>query len=497
MDGPSTLSVLFKTKHGGWVRDWDFGDFDIPERYRQIEIASLRLDPEDEKFKKLLGLLQQSQRGRWSVVHINSIGDRNCNESSPEFLYTLVAAFGKTDGLQIRGPVNDKALLYCLNTSLAMKNHGLKAISFDYFYGSPFSHWEMVILGQGLFCSEQLESLSFSNVRMDPNAPEILNWALKLNETLNCFALEFCDLHPNDILAILSTLQEKEELKGLKLGGEEILSIPVQNSIRRWLAQEDCKLDELELCYSDVPSWIRDRPELIFADLERPNKSLTSLKLSGMKLESSYLERIPTNFESLVSLDLSKNEISDLRPLDQLLLGDNCHLEGLVLDSNAITIVDGLSFAERLTQMKVLRRLQMDDVLFLKDEASADNFFRIAMRNTSIEVLKTDAKKSTALTDMLHEIHLNRAGQRYLGHNPSDLPLNLLPLVLERARRINYYDQRDLWGEEPSVELDGSDAAFWLLRQNSFLQSNIGCRPSPSKKRGSRKRKRKAVRRRK
>jgi len=449
---------------------WDFEDFNILSDLTYMDVYG-GLDPNDGNYEKFLRLLR-SDRRRWSEVNFGGLDDYGSpSQSSLEFLSLLAATVQNTDHYTLTANCYRGAPTFaCLNTGMS----NIKEITLECM--DPMTAAEMEVFAQGLASSScKLTTLTFSHFHFGPDIADFLNMGLERNRSLQCLRTENCGLEPEVLSALVSTLHHIPTMTSLTLSGAEMYSVPVQNSLRKWLERDDCKLEELDLARYGPP----DDETLPNFNLEHPNRSVRSirLKLENMKVQSSsiMLRGLP-NFQRLTSLDLSNCDISDLQPLDALLLGEECSLENLILDHNPIGNEAGKVFASKLPRMKTLKHLSLYVVPCLDDDKKLASYFcHCATQNRSLQELNTFLAffLLPGNAKLQYSLRLNRAWRSYLGNNPGSLPLNLLPLVCRRISAISQESKREWvisqkWKRDRE-KLEELDATFELLRENNVL----------------------------
>lgn len=507
------FSVRFSDSRS--IADYCTEEGDIPEKYDQIFVNGVIKDdnPEYQRFRKQL---QRTDR-RWKDVVFQ---DDACNDSStPDLLSTVIACFGKVDYFHFWGYIDNIALISCINTGLAMKN-GIKGIYICNF--DLFTDEEVRLFARGLAFADNLEYLSldlddyFHDSEHAPIHADALIEALESNETLQELQLVSW-IFPEDTMSELVSRLQTCQLREFELKKTDLSSPLAQDSIRRWLADENCQLECLKLHHCDS----EDTPKPAYYDfvkLDSPNTSLTHLQLGDMDITSSSLPLLLENYVNVVSLDLRQNKISDLEPFLPLLLSDQCKLESLMVSGNPITPESVRSFAKMLPHIKGLKNLELtiadDDQGTLKilaeaviQNTSLERFqvvsykcdpYKYTPRSDLEEDVETDENENEAeesispvepfllptlepdvVNRLNHTLCLNRAGRRHTRCNPSSLPLNLLPHAMCRAMKSRYYkvdteQAEDEWGYYPTLRSGGLDATFWMLRENSaFLSQRI------------------------
>lgn len=128
--------------------------YDLAEEYRSLWITGCLIEPQDEKFQRLMDLLLHGNR-RWENINLSG----NRRQSSAEFLSILQATFSKTDSLRLSNCMMDNASFACLNSGLMMEE-GIRDVQIV-IYGRhrPITEAQMSLLSQGLSLTTTLETL--------------------------------------------------------------------------------------------------------------------------------------------------------------------------------------------------------------------------------------------------------------------------------------------------------------------------------------------------
>ncbi|CAJ1949183.1 unnamed protein product [Cylindrotheca closterium] len=448
---------------------WRDGEsWHVPEEYRCLWIGG-EVDPHDEKYERLMGLLLHDKR-RWETIYLTQEG----RPSSAGFLSILQATFSKADALHLSDCMVDNASFACLNSGI-MVNDGIKDVQIWASPVRPITGAQMIMLSQGLATTTTLETLGLPVDLTGPGVVRYLIAGLEANKSLKYLKLCWCK-YPRDTLPkLISALHSHPKLRRLMLRTDELRDSQVQLSLQSLLSSDNCKLEDVDLMRPISHEQANASSRFSLGQFDNPNTPMKSLHLGRLDLEDSSLRQMLPSCRYIVELNLCGNKICDLEPLDFLLLGESCSLETLHLEENPITVDSARIFARKLPKMNVLRRLGLRESPFLEDQEFLEEFIDHANQNSSMEWLRiftTYDKVTTLRPKLMYGPSLNRAGRRYLGHNPGNLPLKLLPTAFLRSREIYYFDPLGS-PKVPDARLDGLDATFWLLRENSALHSHF------------------------
>lgn len=327
--------------------------------------------------------------------------------------------------------------------------------------------------------------------------------ALRRNRSL--LSLELCvSRFPNSVFlqSIVSAACFGARLDTLKIsdafGGEHHLTL---STLVEGLCREGCQLKNVSLSFEIAV-------DVDLTDLAAVNSSLLDLHLRHANLTCAQFVDFASLFSSLQVLDIGQSPISDLRPLDALLLGEGSVLQRLDFSVDEQVGDDQwLTFFGKIPRMKSLKSLAIDHGIFGSfSEAQTRALLAALKRNNSLEccrvfnnlsLLTTRAQSEQDMGDIILDeaddvrtgahwakddpenllarisvpLSLNRAGRRALQNRPLDQPIlkqELWPFVLERATELNYYSVEDNW-KSPSLSSRRLDAVYWLLREIVFV----------------------------
>lgn len=409
----------------------------------------------------------------------------------PESLELLISTFNQVDSLKIVDLAGD-AGYSCLKSCL-LQHDGPRELLLDIVRAVTAN--QATLLFEGLASSSILESFAlFSSggfmVFLDvEEASRSFVDALRRNQSLTCLQFESSQFYPdhynmanidpaNRILpnicqaAILDTKVRCLNIRQPAHSDREELCF---DFLVETLCQKDCVLRALHLeTISFQPKCNSSFANVALEDI-LPNSSVTEFSICKSFLDSSRIMETVSLLKSLVSLNLQGNRFSTLSHLDPLLFGKNLTLQNLVLTDNQIEEEEAVNFFRKLPQMTCLRHLSISTNPFCWTNSYLDVLGDVVWRNKSLEGLcfETDdaCPHLTALyTHISIPLSLNRAGRRAL---ELELPLqkaiapNLLPLILERATKLFYYNYDDGW-HYPTSKTARADAIFWLLQKEVF-----------------------------
>lgn len=171
---------------------------------------------------------------------------------------------------------------------------------------------------------------------------------------------------------------------------------------------------------------------------------MTDLALMMSPLSGSGVIQAVNLFKSVVHLALDSNQISDLSPLDDMILDEGSPLlQSLSLSYNTIGEDDMKVFVTNSHRIKNLKHLMLRGNPFLTSESCVAEVKQSLWRNTSLERPRLDWESDDEMmTDIPLDLKLSGRGQlRGLQNQP--LPATLWPSVLERANKIKYYCHED------------------------------------------------------
>ena len=405
-EDPTPFRVEFAQCHGN--RDvywkWD-GTASIPERMDGMWISGV-IDSNDIIFSSLLNLLRNNPR-QWSEIIIYGA---EVSTTTPEFLEILEATFTKTDMLRLSGCMNDTEAFSCLNRSFRLHG-GFKKLELMY-ADRPMRKDEAETLSHGLSTATVLEELSLlqGNLTSIGVAPALIQ-GLRACQSLLTLDIEWCRFEPGVLSQLFSALQYHPKLTKLKFGSSYKILEQEMDVLSEWLGRDDCKLQKLVIRQHNFPTY-GQLPEFSDLHLATPNVSLKELTIFRGGLDAMFVHSLLSKFSSLVSLDLSENniddlspicdhfshsptklvsldlsgnKISDLAPLDRLIYGSSATLQTLILNNNQIGVTDILHFARKMSEVKTLKMLVIAYNPFLESQVCTRAFVHALEENTSLE----------------------------------------------------------------------------------------------------------------
>mmetsp|Transcript_4885 Transcript_4885/g.11634 ORF Transcript_4885/g.11634 Transcript_4885/m.11634 type:complete len:477 (-) Transcript_4885:163-1593(-) len=396
---------------------------------------------------------------------------------SPEYLALLISLSNKAETLQIQQLEGDAAYS-CLMAGL-LQSDGPRKLVFR--CRDSISLHQAHLLFKGIAFSPSLEKLLLSG-EFEPceDIGRTLVDSLGRNRRLKRLELSM-DILDMDVEGILRTATLETQVQSLGIFGSEVDDIPL-NILRDVLCREDCPLEQFNL-FGVAPS---SRPVAMNGD--ELNTTLVNSSVKGCSVINTIVDcsRIMETiglFQSIETLFLFDNGISDLSPLDPLLIGDNATLKSLVVCSNDIEEADAIDFFRKLPEMKRLRHVRFWENPFIT--GNNDSWKTMAIdaiqRNKSLECIEGDQFDEHFIDKTKVALSLNRGGRRALEvESSSVLPANLWPRVLERATNIVYCDysiseeEEEIYYESEAksepVESTRVDVVFWLLREKMVGQ---------------------------
>eukprot|EP00526_Cylindrotheca_closterium_P018447 CAMPEP_0113606540 /NCGR_PEP_ID=MMETSP0017_2-20120614/2908_1 /TAXON_ID=2856 /ORGANISM="Cylindrotheca closterium" /LENGTH=357 /DNA_ID=CAMNT_0000515089 /DNA_START=200 /DNA_END=1273 /DNA_ORIENTATION=- /assembly_acc=CAM_ASM_000147 len=335
------------------------------------------------------------------------------------------------------------------------------------------SAYQAELLCKGVASSSTLEKLELS-IRLAniEDSGKALAQALQQNRSIKALKLHTPKLHNCSVLGDIfkaATTNGRLETLDLELHhGERRLP---SSLLQECLCTEDCSVKSLMLknIALDSDSW----------DNTKQNTSATTLHLNEANLTCHDAMRMVRSFKSLKHLNVNHNPFLELKPLEELLLEQECKLESLVVSMKSETVDkhdEWVEFFRRIKRMKSLKRISFPVAAVAHPERKK-TLLEALYVNTNLEstLLMDDKGKfepDVFISFCYHfsvPLSLNRGGRRALQDQPSDQPLkrNLWPLVLERAMRFKYYSVRDAW-QAPTLRTRRLDVVYWLLREKLF-----------------------------
>lgn len=460
----ATTNAMFEDKRGGALHYPVDGIGPLPGDVFVINIRDeIWEGPSDYAVFDCRALTQRLEQTQTKikcgvVYHIGNI--------SPEYMALLVSLFKKVDVLEILQFAGDAAYA-CLMSSLFHTDGPRELKSLRLLDASLY---QANLLFEGIAHSKCLETLELDGTFEQPEeASRALIESLRRNRSLK--RLQLCvsmDVMNEELHEILSTVILETKVEELNLWHDEFLEV---TGLTDALCNEDCRLKTLHL--HDVFLSRRSVDELGTVT----NSSVTEYYVKESQVDCSQIMETAGLFRSIQILKLYANGISDLSPLDPLLLGDNVTLKSLWLPWNDVQEEDAMEFFGKLPDFKCLRHLDLSENPFIQ---SGNSWKAVAIdaigRNKSLEYVNLgvhcvdDFASRTCVP-----LSLNRGGRRALEvESSSVLPANLWPSILERASKLIYcgkpsaFDHVDPEDEDLTFEptkKTRADVVFWILKE--------------------------------
>ncbi|CAJ1933400.1 unnamed protein product [Cylindrotheca closterium] len=457
------LEVDFYNDKGRFLRSM-YGEIELPDGASKIKIHGSG-DNVNNGFQMLLNMLKR-YGGKINMVSLHDI-----QEISPEMLAFLVWIASKTNGLEVYDcKLGDSGFASLM--SAVLQPNGLTKLELTIDNESPrITKHQATLLFEGVALSSSLKNLRIDAYFEDHDLNEIgpiLLYTLRRNRSLKDLQLITNCLGREGLIgsliqaAVLQTKVTDLHLEHADDTEETISSISL-DTLADSVCRRDCSLRDLLL--DNI--LLEPESSAKSAAMEK-NSSVICLNLLNVGI--ALPDAMPTIrlFDSLKDLVLMNCSISDLTPLDEILLrGKESKLERLTLNGNDITEQDLIIFLEKVPRMRCLKCLELADMTCLE------------VTETCVAALKNAVWSSTSLESVYYNFEsaslkqldsmikvattLNRGGQRkHLDCYPISLPQNLWSHVLKRAMTIKYYDDEDEW-KLPTLTTPCFDAVYWLL----------------------------------
>mmetsp|Transcript_39587 Transcript_39587/g.95696 ORF Transcript_39587/g.95696 Transcript_39587/m.95696 type:complete len:462 (-) Transcript_39587:392-1777(-) len=401
----------------------------------------------------------------------HTISIEGIDEISPDFLAFLVAAFRKTLILHIGNAAYDAVSCGCIMAGLMMPD-GIGSLRLlpppnDYRISSHAAN----LLFNGLGSAASLQMLEidlYFEEHAAIGAPLIK--AIQSNCTLTDLTLYLEEFEDATVLpkilraAVLDTKIERIHLE---------CPWKFLTSDLEILSRQDCTLEDLTLCLLK-PSAVAANTS-VSGQSTTKNKSVKELTIREAEIRMPQIVEVIGLFTSLTHLSLEYCGISDLSPLDHLLLGDQVILQSLSFECNQVEERDAMEFLTKLPRMKSLVHLELGGNPFLRSESCLAALEDAVSMNTTLQSLplppfeKPEGRCEKSFLTTRVPLSLNRLGRQYLLDVPSkSFPENLWPLVLERAMKLKYFSFHDDF-YSASMESTRVDVVYWLLREKMLV----------------------------
>lgn len=417
----------------------------------------------------------------------------NHETSRPEYLALLASILNKATRLELNGTLGGDAAFACFRECMQQQN-GLRELSIDSDGGDiPMSTHDVRLLCEGIAVSGSLERLYLDKNFSEPDvAGRALADALARNNSLTNLYLTIWNRSLEEGGTVIqdlfhSALDGKRTRKititdltrDLEDDDHRFLQISF-DTMAEVLCTETCKLNKLN--FEAIVPAARANSALSNEHIEDlRNTSVTHYSIQQSGLDCFRIMEVASLFKSLKVLELSNNEISDLSPLDPLLIGDGLTLETLDLYHNRITEQDAIQFFHRLPKMTCLKEVFLSSNPFIDVSHTTqwkDVLAEEAWKNRSLEriscVVRHD-ENDAALVKVHLALSLNRGGRRALElESPTPLPANLWPHVLQRAGQASYLSISHSDLHHSTLNSIRSDVVFWLLKEKILGSCSFG-----------------------
>lgn len=442
------------------------GDVELPDGVSEIKITSSQRGS-GPGFRNLLSLLKLSN------ATIKTVTMESIQMVSPDCLAFLVWISSRTHTLDLKDCILGDNGFACLMSCILVPS-GLKKLTLILGEGSPeITRHQATLLFEGVASSSSLETLwiqaKFGDLdQMGHGFVQMLRQNRSLKDVdLRTSPFTDASIIPNMLKA--AALQTKVKELYLGQSSEIVVAVIPMDLFADIVCRKDCSLRAI--CFDSILPDLEDNTD--DTATER-NSSVEKLLVTSAGIVCSEAMKIIRLFDCLNHLDLDDNEITDLSPLDPLLMrGDKSAIEVLALNGNDICETHFNIFLKKLPRMTSLKSLEIARNPALTRGVLSEpclNALKDAVwLNKSLEQVyyQDDATPKLLHVDSMirYATSLNRGAKRkLLDEYPLSLPQNLWAHVLKRATTIKYYDFDDEL-DAPTLTSPRSDVVFWLLRQ--------------------------------
>ncbi|CAJ1950758.1 unnamed protein product [Cylindrotheca closterium] len=385
---------------------------------------------------------------------------------SPDYVALFALILNKTERLEL-----SDSLRRNLEVCQAFQHHSIKEL--DLYQLGAISTSQARYIFDGIAYSSSLQKLHLDIIFEEHEvAIPLLVDALRQNRSLKSLSLNLPTVEGDRFFsnAIRAAVVDMK-LKCLSIGDPRcIVQLPMDDLMEA-TCRPDCSLERFSMRGIEPSPVMEESAMDIDTDdgdiFMHRNTSVKELIIWGITLDCSRIMDTVGLFQSLVSLQLVDTNISNLSPLDRLLIGDNLTLQHLSLGGHHMTNQDLLQFVLKLPEMKCLRHLKIAIDAKVQTDSWKDALADALLRNKSLEQVNVGRFTELQCENKYNvQLHVNRAWKP----SSKQMPKNLWPQVLQRATRLLYYRDNDDW-EKPSLEVPRRDATFWLLKEMVVPQS--------------------------
>jgi hypothetical protein len=377
---------------------------------------------------------------------------------SPDYVALFALILSKTERLEL-----SDSLRRNVEVCQAFQHHSIKEL--DLYQLGAISTNQARYIFDGIAYSSSLQKLHLDIIFEEHEvAIPLLVDALRQNRSLKSLSLNLPTVEGDRFFsnAIRAAVVDMK-LKCLSIGDpRRIVQLPM-NDLMEATCRQDCSLERFSMRGIE-PCPVMEESAMGVDDgdiLMLRNTSVKELIIWGITLDCSRIMDTVGLFQSLISLQLVDTNISNLSPLDHLLIGDNLTLQHLSLSDHHMTNEDLLNFVLKIPEMTCLRHLKISIDAKVQTDSWKDALANALSHNKSLE--QVNVGRFTEFQYGIKnnvQLHVNRAWKP----NSKQIPTNLWPQVLQRATRLLYYRDNDDW-EKPSLESPRRDVMFWLLKE--------------------------------
>mmetsp|Transcript_14332 Transcript_14332/g.34732 ORF Transcript_14332/g.34732 Transcript_14332/m.34732 type:complete len:463 (-) Transcript_14332:268-1656(-) len=393
---------------------------------------------------------------------------------SPDYVALFALILNKTERLEL-----SDSLRHNLEVCQAFQHHSVKEL--DLYQLGALSTNQARYIFDGIAYSSSLEKLHLDVIfeERDVAMPLLID-ALRQNRSLKNLSLNVPTVQGDRFFsnAIRAAVVDMK-LKCLSIGDPRCIVQLSMEDLVEATCRQDCSLERFSMRGIEPSPAVMMESTLDDDEIfMQRNTSVKELTIWGITLDCSRIMDTVRLFQSLVSLQLVDTNVSDLSPLDPLLIGDKLTLQRLSFSGHQMTNQDLRNFVLKIPDMTCLRHLkisidakvqQADD----HDDDDDDDLWKDALANALLRNKSLEQVNIGRFTELQYDnkykvqLHVNRAWRPKSKQMPMT---NLWPQVLQRATRLLYYRDNDEWGK-PSLESPRKDVTFWLLKEMVVPQS--------------------------
>lgn len=463
-------------------------DYSLPAETTRLEISGASLfnfvHPYPIEDNKALYRMLELWPNKIDSITVDYHGDEY-----PGFLRIFVMAFTKAKCLTLKSLCGRSDALFAslLTCFLLHNDDGPRELILQAEQHDILPLHQAKLLLEGVAISTSLEKLhlygDFSGDHEE--LASILTNALHRNQSVKDLTLSM------DGLMEGTTLQTVFQTVAMDGNIQDLTMRPVHNMfdnvgilpfdvIADSLFRDDCSLKSLYLSAIE-PSRKADS-NMVAAEeglcaLNKQNTTVIAYGLESTRFDCSRIMETGGLFKSIQKLSLLLNkQISDISPLDPLLIGSNATLRDLDLTNCNIGLADAIVFFRKLPQMTTLRQvlLRRNPFLYESEDDWADVAVDAVLRNQSLEFIDCEcdydnlvpedyewaAEPSDFHKRTAFRLTMNREYHRVLEvASKTKIPANLRPHILARTACIS--DCSKVWDDDEDA--NDYNNMYWVV----------------------------------